>query len=71
MKELYSLTQIGFNANIGCYGIFTTPALATEFAITYAERDGEKYSEETIWDGFTKKIYCGKYIFEIWKHPIE
>ena len=66
--KVYSLTQVGNFAEIGCYGVFSTMAKATEYAVEYAQSNGEKYLEETIWDGFTKKIYCGGYEFEIWEH---
>ena len=69
--KLYSLTQVGNMADVGCYGIFSTPAKATEFAIKFAKDNGEEYSEETVWDGFTKKVYCGDYEFEIWEHRLD
>lgn len=69
--KVYSLTQVSSLAEVGCYGVFSTPAKATEYAIEYAQNHKEKYSEETVWDGFTKKVYCGDYEFEIWTHYID
>ena len=68
--KVYSLTQVGSLVEAGCYGVFSTPTKATEYAIKFAKENGEKYSEETVWDGFTKKVYCGDYEFEIWEHFI-
>ena len=69
--KVYSLTQVGNFADIGCYGVFSTPEKATNYAIKFAKGNGEEYSEETVWDGFTKKIYCGDYEFEIWEHRLD
>ena len=69
--KVYSLTQVGNMAEVGCYGVFSTPAKATEWAIEFAKDNGEAFSEETIWDGFTKTVYCGEYEFEIWKHTLD
>lgn len=69
--KVYSLTQIGYFADTGCYGVFSSVAKATESAIAFAKENGEEYSEETIWDGFTKRIYCGDYIFDIWEHTLD
>ena len=69
--KVYSLTQVGCVADVGCYGVFYTVAKATEFAIDFAEGNCEKYTGETTWDGFTKKVYCGDYEFEIWRHNLD
>lgn len=70
--KVYSLTQVSSDrAEVGCYGVFSTPAKATEYAIEFAKGNGEEYSEETAWDGFTKKVYCGDYEFEIWEHRLD
>ena len=69
--KVYSLTQVSNTADIGCYGVFSSVAKATEDAIKFAKDNGEEYSEETVWDGFTKTIYCGAYEFEIWGHELD
>ena len=69
--KVYSLTQFSKTADEGCYGVFSSPAKATEYAIKFAKDNGEEYSEETVWDGFTKRIYCGSYEFEIWAHILD
>jgi len=69
--KVYSLTQVGSFADVGCYGVFSTPEKATNYAIKFAKDNGEEYSEETVWDGFTKKVYCGDYEFEIWEHRLD
>jgi hypothetical protein len=69
--KVYSLTQVNGGTEVGCYGVFSTPAQATEYAIQFAKDNEKEYSEETIWDGFTKKVYCGDYEFEIWEHILD
>lgn len=69
--KVYSLTQVGNLAEVGCYGVFSTPAKATEYAVEYAKGNNEIDFEETPWDGFTKKVYCGDYEFEIWEHRLD
>ena len=66
--KVYSLTQVGNLTEIGSYGVFSTPEKATNYAIQFAKENGKDYSEETIWDGFTKTIFCDGYEFEIWEH---
>ena len=66
--KVYSLTQVGSVAEVGCYGVFSTPAKATEYAINFV---GSNDVEETVWDGFTKTVYCGEYTFEIWEHRLD
>ena len=69
--KVYSLTQVNSGTEVGCYGVFSTPAKATEYAIQFAKENGKEYSEETVWDGFTKTIFCGNYEFEIWEHRLD
>lgn len=70
--KVYSLVNVSCDrGEIGCYGVFSSPAKATEYAIEYAKGDGAEYVEETAWDGFTKKVYAGDYEFEIWEHRID
>ena len=69
--KVYSLTQVSNFAETGCYGVFSSIERATQCAIEFAKDNGEEYSEETVWDGFTKKIYCGDYEFEIWGHTLD
>lgn len=69
--KVYSLTQVSNMAQVGCYGIFSSPEKATNYAIKFAKDYGETFSEETIWDGFTKTVYCGDYEFEIWEHTLD
>lgn len=44
--KVYSLTQVGNLAEVGCYGVFSTPAKATEYAIEYAQGDGENIQKK-------------------------
>ena len=37
----------------------------------FAKDNGKEYSEETVWDGFTKTIFCDEYEFEIWEHRLD
>ena len=69
--KVYSLTQVNSGTEVGCYGVFSTPAKATEYAIQFAKDNGKEYSEETVWDGFTKTIFCDGYEFEIWEHRLD
>lgn len=69
--KVYSLTQVGNMADVGCYGVFSSLQKATNYAIEFAMEHGEDFVEETVWDGFTKIIYCGDYEFEIWEHRID
>lgn len=69
--KVYSLTQVGNMAEIGCYGVFSSPEKATNYAIEFVKDNGEAFSEETVWDGFTKTVYCGEYEFEIWEHRLD
>ena len=78
--KVYSLTQVSGGTEVGCYGVFSTPAKATEYAIQFAKENGKEYSEETVWDGFHKVIYYANTprtygepfgCFEIWKHELD
>jgi len=69
--EVYSLTQVGNMVEAGCYGVFSSPEKATDYAIKFAKDNDEPFSEETVWNGFTKMVYCGEYEFEIWKHRLD
>jgi hypothetical protein len=69
--KVYSLTQVSNMAEIGCCGVFSSPEKATDCAIEFAKNNGEPFSEETIWNGFNKTVYCGEYEFEIWAHNID
>lgn len=69
--EVYSLTQVNGGTEVGCYGVFSTPAKATEYAIQFAKENGEAFSEETTWNGFSKTVCCGEYEFEIWRHHLD
>ena len=68
---LYSVTQVGNMADVGCYGVFSSLQKATNYAIEFAQEYGNTFSEETAWDGFTKTVYCGDYEFEIWAHVLD
>lgn len=69
--KVYSVTQVSGGTEVGCYGVFSSPEKATDYAIKIAKENGKAFSEETIWDGFTKTVYCGDYEFEIWKHNLD
>lgn len=69
--KVYSLIQISPHAEIGCYGVFSSYPKATQYAIAFAKDCGQECAEETVWDGFTKKVYCGEYEFEIYKHELD
>ena len=69
--KVYSLTQVGNLAEIGCLGVFSSLEKATNYAIELAKDNDEAFSEETAWDGLTKTIYCGEYEFEVWKHYLD
>ena len=40
--KVYSLTQVGSFADVGCYGVFSTPEKATNYAIEFAKENGLK-----------------------------
>jgi hypothetical protein len=69
--EVYSLTCITGNA--GCYGVFSSVAKATEYALQLMREweYNEDTWEETIWDGFQKKCYFGENIFLIEKTRVD
>lgn len=69
--KVYSLSQVGSMADVGCYGVFTSPEKATDFAREFAQGNGDDYIEETKWDGFTKTIYFREYEFEVWEHRLD
>jgi hypothetical protein len=75
--KVYSLTQVNGGTEVGCYGVFSTPAKATEYAIQFAKDNGKEYSEETVWDGWQKCVYYGCVedgnagCFEITRHNVD
>lgn len=69
--EVYSLTQVGGMADIGCYGVFSSQEKAIEYAIAFAKSNSKSSTEALIWDGHTKMVFCGEYEFEIWVHYID
>lgn len=69
--KVYSLTQVCREVEIGCYGVFSTPEKATEYAIEFAKSNGQEYTDEDAWNGFTKDVHCGDYLFEIWEHRLD
>ena len=71
--EVYSLVETCGNA--GCYGVFSTIEKATEAAMEFIKSWDYGNAEETVWDGFLKRIYYGEEeqggCFEIERHELD